>query len=117
MNINAVPEIVHREVIKQFPEVEAQLVEKHVNMHRTTIEVVIVSRTLAKVTALINRLQTRDRKPTVTMRSRSSQLNASSRCVEKLCRSSRSRSRSLSERAGAKTVRREDPTTSEASTW
>ena len=43
----------------------------------------------------------------------------SSRCVEKLCRSSRSRSRSLrpNERAGAKTMRRKDLATSEASTW
>ena len=67
--------------------------------------------------------------PTVTMRCRRSswmphdriqqRAGKSSRCVEKLCRSSRSRSRSLrvNERAGAKTVRRKDVTTSEANTW
>ena len=34
VNIDAVPEIEDREVIKQVPDVEVQFVEKHVNMHR-----------------------------------------------------------------------------------
>ena len=34
MNIYAVPEIEHREIIKQVPKGEAQFVKKHVNMHR-----------------------------------------------------------------------------------
>ena len=32
MNIVEIPVIEHREVVKQTPEVEAQFVEKHVNM-------------------------------------------------------------------------------------
>ena len=34
MSIDAVPEIEHREVIKQIPEVEAPFAVKHVNLHR-----------------------------------------------------------------------------------
>ena len=34
MSIFEVPEIEHREVIKQIPEVEVQFEEKHVNVHR-----------------------------------------------------------------------------------
>ena len=34
MSIDAVPEMEHREVIKQVPEVEVQFVEKNVNVHR-----------------------------------------------------------------------------------
>ena len=87
--------IEHREVVKQTLEVEARFMERHVNMHR--------------------------RRPKCTRFSHSDRIQRragkSSRCVEKLCTSSRSRPRSLSERAGAKTVRRKDLTTREASTW
>ena len=78
------------------------------------------------VKALISRLQTKeheadcdDQKPKVPteclMTGAGNEPARRPDASRKQCRSFRSRSRSISERAGAKTVRRKDPTMSEAS--